>query len=54
VQQELHDSFVDTSWPQCPEHSNHPLWYWSGWWQCRESGARIAPLGGLTRRHEPA
>ncbi|MCA1708407.1 MAG: hypothetical protein LC808_36070, partial [Actinobacteria bacterium] len=26
VQQWLHDSFLDTSWPPCPSHPNHPLW----------------------------
>lgn len=50
VQQYLHDSFVDTSWPRCPEHPNHPLWYSGGWWQCERSGMRAAPLGGLGAR----
>jgi hypothetical protein len=50
VQQCVHDTFVDTSWPACPEHSNHPLWYVEGWWSCKRSGARVAPLGGLRRR----
>jgi hypothetical protein len=26
VQQELHDTFEDTTWPACPEHGSHPLW----------------------------
>lgn len=26
TQQWLHDTFVDTTWPRCPEHGNHPLW----------------------------
>ena len=47
VQQWLHDTFVDTSWPACPEHPHHPLWYSDGWWNCRQSGRRAAPLGGL-------
>jgi hypothetical protein len=25
VQQRLHDEFVDTTWPTCPLHPNHPL-----------------------------
>lgn len=49
VQQRLHDTFVDTSWPACPEHPNHPLWYSDGWWICERSGRRAAPLGGLRR-----
>ena len=27
VQQYLHDTFVDTSWPACPRHRSHPLWF---------------------------
>jgi hypothetical protein len=30
VQQLFHDTFVDTSWPQCPRHANHPLWFRDG------------------------
>lgn len=26
TQQWLHDTFLDTTWPKCPEHGNHPLW----------------------------
>ena len=47
VQQSLHDTFVDTSWPACPEHPHHPLWYSVGWWRCEQSGRRVAPLGAL-------
>jgi hypothetical protein len=47
VQQRLHDEFVSTTWPTCPLHSNHPLWYSDGWWRCPHAGA-IAPLGELT------
>jgi hypothetical protein len=25
LQRFLHDTFVDTSWPACPDHPNHPL-----------------------------
>jgi hypothetical protein len=48
VQQYLHDTFVDTTWPRCPEHSNHPLWYSDGWWRCEQTGRAVAPLGGLS------
>ena len=51
VQQYLHDTFVDTSWPACPDHSHHPLWYADGWWRCEQSGTRVAPLGSLQRRN---
>jgi hypothetical protein len=49
LQQFLHDMFVDTSWPACPEHPNHPLRYSDGWWKCAYSGRRVAPLGSLRR-----
>lgn len=49
VQQALHDEFIDTTWPACPDHPNHPLWYSDGWWGCERSG-RIALLGGLRKR----
>jgi hypothetical protein len=26
LQQRLHDTFVDTTWPACPRHRQHPLW----------------------------
>lgn len=47
VQQELHDTFVDTTWPYCPEHPNHPLWFDEGAWRCRGGGTFAAPLGEL-------
>ena len=49
VQQSVHDDFVDTSWPACEEHPNHPLWYSDGWWRCELLGRRVAPLGRLRR-----
>jgi hypothetical protein len=30
VQQALHDEFVDITWPACPHHPNHPLWFKDG------------------------
>ena len=47
VQQRIHDEFIDTVWPACPRHSNHPLWYEAGGWWCQEDGVQVAPLGGL-------
>lgn len=50
VQQYLHDTFADTTWPACPHHPNHPLWYSEQWWRCEQAGARVVPLGGLAAK----
>ena len=50
VQQRLHDEFIDTTWPACPTHPNHPLWFAGGWWRCEASGAAVAELGQLSSR----
>ena len=50
VQQRVHDEFVDTTWPTCPRHANHPLWFKEGWWWCEAENARLAELGSLTTR----
>jgi hypothetical protein len=47
VQQQVHDTCVDTSWPRCPDHPNHPLWYSDKWWRCVETAKAVAPLGAL-------
>lgn len=47
VQQGLMDGFVDTSWPACPRHPNHPLWLRDGAWHCERDGVALAPLGEL-------
>jgi hypothetical protein len=49
-QQELHDEFVDTSWPSCPDHRNHPLWLHGTAWICEAEFARIGYLGELPAR----
>ena len=49
VQQDFHDLFIDTTWPTCPFHRRHPLWYHDGFWVCEQSGTRVAPLGGLAQ-----
>src|SRR5205809_299404 len=51
VQQRMHDEFVDTTWPRCPLHANHPLWYEGGAWRCPSTKAARAELGEL---HSPA
>jgi hypothetical protein len=49
VQQRMHDAFIDTSWPRCPDHPHHPLWDEGGWWVCEQTGKRVAPLAELGR-----
>lgn len=48
VQQILHDERINTTWPTCPQHANHPLWLTDGWWVCATVG-RVARLGELSR-----
>ena len=49
VQQEFHDTFVDTTWPACPWHHRHPLWLKEegDWcvWRCTSNGQTAASLG---------
>ena len=45
VQQHFHDCFIDTSWPACPAHPRHPMWYAGGWWVV--DGQPFARLGEL-------
>jgi hypothetical protein len=47
VQQYIHDTFMDTTWPACPRHARHPLWYRDGAWWCVEDGVPVARLGEL-------
>ena len=50
VQQWLHDSFLDTSWPHCPSHPNHPLWLSEEepfTWHCPKDRVPIVRLGYL-------
>jgi hypothetical protein len=53
VQQAFHDDFVDTTWPSCPTHPNHPLWFHDGHWVCERNHVRVAPLGQLSNRADP-
>jgi hypothetical protein len=50
VQQYLHDTFIDTTWPSCLHHPHHPLWFSGGWWRCERSEEPIARLGALASR----
>ena len=47
VQRRIHDECIDTVWPGCPRHLNHPLWYDGVGWVCERDEIQIAPLGGL-------
>ena len=48
VQQRYHDTFIDTTWPACPRHRRHPLWYHEdgGWW-CEQDRTAVCKLGDL-------
>jgi hypothetical protein len=49
VQQQLHDTLVDTTWPACPLHPRHPLWLDQDRpvWRCAQAVVDVAPLGSL-------
>ena len=53
VQQYFHDVFIDITWPACPRHPHHPLWFRDGAWWCEADGVALFRLGELPRR-EPA
>jgi hypothetical protein len=55
LQQRLHDTFVDTSWPSCLRHPHHPMWLTGGQgggvvWCCPRDHAEMALLGRLPAR----
>jgi len=54
VQQIFHDTFVDTTWPACPRHHTHPLWYADGAWWCAKDRVVVAPLGELPTSSRPS
>ena len=47
VQQYFHDMRIDTTWPACPRHPNHPLWFKNGWWCCERDALPVSRLGEL-------
>ena len=47
TQQAFMDCFIDVTWPSCPRHPNHPLWYRDGAWYCEHYGEALAELGAL-------
>jgi hypothetical protein len=56
VQEELLETWVDTTWPACPRHGRHPLdFHADGWWWCYADGVAVCRLGALgTLRGGPA
>ncbi len=47
VQQYFHDVYIDTTWPTCPRHPNHPLWLRGESWHCERDDVPVARLGEL-------
>jgi hypothetical protein len=50
IQQWLHDTFLDTTWPRCPEHGNHPLWLNDDEipaWACPTTHTTVRAVGEL-------
>jgi hypothetical protein len=49
LQQTAHDEFWDTTWPACPLHQRHPLWYDDerDAWCCLQDDLVVARLGEL-------
>ena len=56
LQETAHDLYWDTTWPVCPRHAHHPLWYDSARqvWHCEQDPTVIAPLGRLADLNIPA
>ena len=54
VQQWFHDVFIDTTWPRCPRHERHPLWYRDKGWWCQQDQVLVCPLGELKSVFRPA
>jgi hypothetical protein len=47
TQQAFMDCFVDVTWPSCPRHPNHPLWYHDDAWYCDRDHEALTKLGAL-------
>ena len=49
LQTYIHDCFIDPTWPACPLHDTHPLWFGreDSWW-CAMDDVKVAALGRLT------
>lgn len=49
LQTYIHDCFIDPTWPACPIHHTHPLWFGreDSWW-CAMDDVKVAALGSLS------
>ena len=47
VQEEILESWIDTTWPACPRHGRHPLVYQEGGWWCQQDRVVLCKLGEL-------
>jgi hypothetical protein len=47
VQQEVMDTHVHVTWPPCPVHPQHPLWFEAGAWRCEVDPRVSIALGEL-------
>ena len=51
LQEWLHETLRETTWPACPRHRRHPLWLGAGddlpVWRCLADGTPVARLGQL-------
>ena len=49
----VHDEFIDTTWPACPEHPNHPFRYRQidgvPFWVCPRDASIRCAVGQLSR-----
>lgn len=56
LQETAHDLWWHTTWPACPRHPSHPLWFDENReaWYCQRDGSSIAPLGELAGLRPPA
>ena len=56
LQEAAHDLYWDTTWPACPRHPRHPLWYDATRqaWRCKEDPTTATPLGRLADFYPPA
>lgn len=49
VQEEIIETRIDTTWPACPRHGRHPLFYHEdGYWWCDQDRVPLCKLGDLS------
>jgi len=50
------DWILNTTWPVCPRHPRHPLWYDvdKDAWCCVQDSDVVTPLGGLATLSPPS